>query len=33
MQRTYEGLPAAPTLEQAIIRAQLLILKSSERRS
>jgi hypothetical protein len=31
MQRIYDGLPAAPSVEQAIIRAQLLILKSSER--
>jgi hypothetical protein len=31
MQRIYEGLPAAPSVEQAIIRAQLLILKTYER--
>ena len=31
MQRSYYGLPAAPSLEQAIIRAQLLILKAYER--
>ena len=31
MQRIYDGLPAAPNVEQAIIRAQLLILKAYER--
>ncbi len=31
MQRIYDGLPAAPSVEQAILRAQLLILKSAER--
>ncbi len=30
MQRIYDGLPAAPSVEQAIIRAQLLILKAHE---
>jgi hypothetical protein len=30
MQRNYDGLPAAPSVEQAIIRAQLLILKGRE---
>ena len=33
MQRIYHGLPPAPSVEQAIIRAQLLILKSTERGS
>jgi hypothetical protein len=31
MQRNYDGLPAAPSVEQAIIQAQLLILKARER--
>ena len=31
MQRMYDGLPAAPTVEEAIIRAQLLILRARER--
>jgi hypothetical protein len=31
MQRSYYGLPAAPSVAQAIIQAQLLILKASER--
>jgi hypothetical protein len=31
MQRRYEGLPAAASVEQAIIVAQLLILRDLER--
>jgi hypothetical protein len=31
MQRNYDGLPAASNVEQAIIQAQLLILKARER--
>ena len=31
MQRSYDGLPAASNVEQAIIQAQLLILKARER--
>jgi hypothetical protein len=31
MQRSYYGLPAAPSVVQAIIQAQLLILKARER--
>jgi len=31
MQRYYYGLPAAPSVAQAIIQAQLLILKAQER--
>lgn len=32
MQQEYHGLPAAASIEQAIILAQLLILKDLERR-
>ena len=31
MQRSYYGLPAAPSVAEAIIQAQLLILKARER--
>jgi hypothetical protein len=31
MERNYYGLPAAPSVAQAIIQAQLLILKASQR--
>ena len=31
MQRYYYGLPAAPSVAEAIIQAQLLILKARER--
>jgi hypothetical protein len=33
MGQNYEGLPAAATVEQAIILAQLLILRDLERRA
>ena len=33
MPYNYPGLPAAPTVEQAIILAQLLILRDLERRA
>jgi hypothetical protein len=33
MQREYRGLPAAASVEQAIVLAQLLILKDLERRA
>ncbi|HEX2220719.1 MAG TPA: hypothetical protein VHG35_18115 [Gemmatimonadales bacterium] len=33
MRRNYDGLPAAPSVEQSIIQAQLLILKTRERTS
>ena len=33
MRRNYEGLPAAANVEQAIILAQLLILKDLEKRA
>jgi hypothetical protein len=33
MQRSYYGLPAAPSVAEANIQAQLLILKARERES
>jgi hypothetical protein len=33
MRQNYDGLPAAPSLEQAIVQAQLLLLKAHERQS
>jgi hypothetical protein len=33
MRQNYDGLPAAPSLELAIVQAQLLILKAHERQA
>jgi hypothetical protein len=33
MQRNYDGLPAAASFEQAIVLAQLIILRDLERRA